>query len=255
MNSLAKNITTAIHLWVTDKLTSIRADISSVLGIADSAVSKANAAQSTADNATALANAAASAAANAQSTADSAVSAAASASSEAASAQSTSDSAVSSAANAQSTADSAVSAATSAQSAADKAQSAADKAQSTADAAKSAASNAQTSADNAQAEAESVGADKDALIQDMEQAVLLERKGYNSIPLLCGQPMILFGAGTPQESIVPTNWIQFNPETGEGYNWNGTPSAEGQTYINTAADTNGHYTAVKSGYNLIWKPF
>ena len=241
MNSLAKNITTAIHQWVTDKLTAIRADIVAVLSVADAAVSKANAAQSAADSA-------ASAASTAQSTADSAVSAAASA-------QSTADTAVSAAASAQSTADSAASAAASAQSTADKAQSAADKAQSTADAAKSAAANAQSTADNAQAEVESVGADKDALIQDMEQAVLLERKGYNSIPLLCGQPMILFGAGTPQESIVPTNWIQFNPETGEGYNWNGTPSAEGQTYINTAADTNGHYTAVKIGYNLIWKPF
>ena len=241
MNSLAKNITTAIHQWVTDKITAIRADIVAVLGIADSAVSKANAAQSTADSA-------ASAASTAQSTADSAVSAAASA-------QSTADSAASAAASAQSTADSAVSAAASAQSAADKAQSSADKAQSAADAAKSAAENAQNTADNAKAEVESVGSDKDALIQDMEQAVLLERKGYNSIPLLCGQPMILFGAGTPQESIVPTNWIQFNPETGEGYNWNGTPSAEGQTYINTEADTNGHYTAVKIGYNLIWKPF
>ena len=241
MNSLAKNITTAIHQWVTDKLTSIRADIVGVLSVAESAVSKANAAQSTADSA-------ASAASTAQSTADSAVSAAASA-------QSTADSAVSAAASAQSTADSAVSAAASAQSAADKAQSSADKAQSAADAAKSAAENAQNTADNAKAEVESVGSDKDALIQDMEQAVIIERKGYNSIPLICGQPMILFGAGTPQESIVPTNWIQFNPETGEGYNWNGTPSAEGQTYINTAADTNGHYTAVKIGYNLIWKPF
>ena len=241
MNSLAKNITTAIHQWVTDKLTAIRADIVGVLSVAESAVSKANAAQSTADSA-------ASAASTAQSTADSAVSAAASA-------QRTADSAASAAESAQSTADFAVSAAASAQSAADKAQSSADKAQSAADAAKSAAENAQNTADNAKAEVESVGSDKDALIQDMEQAVLLERKGYNSIPLLCGQPMILFGAGTPQESIVPTNWIQFNPETGEGYNWNGTPSAEGQTYINTAVDTNGRYTAVKSGYNLIWKPF
>ena len=262
MNSLAKNITTAIHQWVTDKLTAIRSDIASVLGIADSAVSKANTAQSTADNATALANAAASAAASAQSTADSAVSASANAQgtadssvSAAASAQSTADSAVSAAASAQSTADSAASAAAKAQSTADSAVSAAANAQSAADKAQSAADKAQSTADAAQAEAESVGEDKDALIQDIEQAVLLERKGYNSIPLLCGQPMILFGAGTPQESIVPTNWIQFNPETGEGYNWNGTPSAEGQTYINTAADTNGHYTAVKSGYNLIWKPF
>ena len=106
-----------------------------------------------------------------------------------------------------------------------------------------------------QADMEDVIAEKDALIQDMEQAVMLERKSYNSIPMLCGQPMILFGAGTPQESIVPTNWKQFDPITCDGYNWNGTPSAEGQTYINTAADTNGHYTAVKSGYNLIWKPF
>ena len=227
MNSLAKNITTAIHQWVTDKLTTIRADIASVLGIADSAVSKANAAQSTADTAV----------------------------SAAASAQSTADSAASAAANAQSTADSAVSAAASASSEAASAQSTADNATSLANAAKDAAANAQSTADSAKSEVESVGEDKDALVQDMEQAVLLERKGYNSIPLLCGQPMILFGAGTPQESIVPSNWIQFNPETGEGYNWNGTPSAEGQTYINTAADTNGHYTAVKSGYNLIWKPF
>ncbi len=234
MNSLAKNITTAIHKWVTDKLTAIRADIAAVLGIADSAVSKANSAQSSADRAQSSAEIAGTSAVNAQSTADSAVSAAASA-------QSTADSAVSAAANAQSTAD--------------KAQGAADKAQGAADKAALAASNAQSTADAAQSEAESVGEDKDALIQDVEQAVLLERKGFNSIPLLCGQPMILFGAGTPQESIVPTNWIQFNPETGEGYNWNGTPSAEGQTYINTASDTNGHYTAVKSGYNLIWKPF
>ena len=255
MNSLAKNITTAIHQWVTDKLTAIRTDIVGVLSVADAAVSKANAAQSTADTAV-------SAAANAQSTADGAQSAADSAASAAANAQSTADSAVSAAASAQSTADSASSAAASAQSTADSAVSAAASAsseaasaQSTADSASSAASNAQSTANNAKSEAESVGADKDALIQDMEQAVLLERKGYNSIPLLCGQPMILFGAGTPQESIGPTNWIQFKPETGEGYNWDGTPSAEGQTYINTAADTNGHYTAVKSGYNLIWKPF
>lgn len=248
MNSLAKNITTAIHKWMTDKMTAIRADIVGVLSVADSAVSKANAAQSSADRAQSSAEIAGTAAINAQSTADSAVSAAASA-------QSTAESAVSSAASAQSTADSAVSAAASAQRTADSAVSAAANAQSSADKAQSSADKAQSTADAAQSEAESVGEDNDALIQDMEQAVLLERKGYNSIPLLCGQPMILFGAGTPQESIVPTNWIQFNPETGEGYNWNGTPSAEGQTYINTAADTNGHYTAVKSGYNLIWKPF
>ena len=106
-----------------------------------------------------------------------------------------------------------------------------------------------------QGDVEELIAVKDALIQDMEQAVILERKGYSSIPLLCGQPMILFGAGTPQESVVPTNWKQFDPITGEGYNWNGTPSAEGQQYINTSVDTNGRYIACKEGFNLYWKNF
>ena len=105
------------------------------------------------------------------------------------------------------------------------------------------------------ADLEDVIAEKDALIQDMEQAVLLERKEYKSIPLLCGQPMILFGEGTPREEEVPSNWKQFDPITGEGYNWNGIPSAEGQQYINTSVGTNGRYIAVKSGYNLIWKNF
>ena len=105
------------------------------------------------------------------------------------------------------------------------------------------------------ADMENVIAEKDALIQDMEQAVILERKGYSSIPLLCGQPMILFGAGTPQESIVPTNWKQFDPMTGEGYNWNGTPSAEGQQYINTSVNTDGRYIACNAGFYLYWKNF
>lgn len=100
---------------------------------------------------------------------------------------------------------------------------------------------------------EDVIAEKDALIQDIEQAVLLERKGYSSIPLLCGQPMILFGAGTPQEAIVPDNWQQFDPETCEGYNWTGVPSAIGQQYINTTATTGGRYIAVRDGYyGLKW---
>lgn len=76
---------------------------------------------------------------------------------------------------------------------------------------------------------------------------------YDALPLLCGQPPILYGAGTPQESVVPTNWNQFDPETGEGYNWTGSPSAEGQQYINTSASSNGRYIAVKSGYSLTWK--
>lgn len=76
---------------------------------------------------------------------------------------------------------------------------------------------------------------------------------YNSLPMLAGQPAILFGAGTPQEAIVPDNWQQFDPETGEGYNWTGVPSAIGQQYINTTATTGGRYIAVRDGYyGLKW---
>ena len=94
-----------------------------------------------------------------------------------------------------------------------------------------------------------------ALIEDMQAAAQLTANDHASLPLLCGQPMTLFGAGTPQEAIVPSNWKQFDPITGTGYNWNGTPSAEGQVYINTLADVNGRYTAVRSGHSLIWKNF
>ena len=78
----------------------------------------------------------------------------------------------------------------------------------------------------------------------------------SELPTLCGQPPILFGEGTPQEAIVPDNWNQFDPETGEGYNWNGEPSAAGQQYINTSASTGGRYIAVPSADGgLTWKNF
>ena len=94
-----------------------------------------------------------------------------------------------------------------------------------------------------------------AFNQDMQEAATRVNYDHASLPLLCGQPMMLFGAGTPQEAIVPDNWQQFDPETGTGYNWNGEPSALGQVYINTTAETNGRYTAVRSGNTLIWKNF
>lgn len=72
---------------------------------------------------------------------------------------------------------------------------------------------------------------------------------FSSIPMLCGQPMILFGNGTPQEAIVPDNWIQF---LDGGYNWTGLPSALGQVYINTAVNSGGRYTAVWNGNLLKW---
>ena len=106
-----------------------------------------------------------------------------------------------------------------------------------------------------QADMEDVISEKDALIEDMQAAAQLTANDHASLPLLCGQPMTLFGAGTPQESIVPSNWKQFDPITGTGYNWNGTPSAEGQVYINTLAEVNGRYTAIQSGHNLVWKNY
>lgn len=79
---------------------------------------------------------------------------------------------------------------------------------------------------------------------------------YASLPLLCGQPMILFGKGTPQQSVVPWNWKQYDPATGEGYDWNGLPSAIGQQYINESATSNGRYIAVlQSDGTLKWINF
>lgn len=73
----------------------------------------------------------------------------------------------------------------------------------------------------------------------------------SALPLLCGQPPILFGAGTPKESVVPVNWRQFDPETGEGYNWTGLPSAIGQQYINTEASSGGRYIGVRDGMTAL----
>jgi hypothetical protein len=61
--------------------------------------------------------------------------------------------------------------------------------------------------------------------------------------------MKLFGTGTPQEAIVPDNWIQF---ADGGFDWNGLPSTLGQEYINTSVNSAGHYTAVRDGNNLKW---
>lgn len=83
-----------------------------------------------------------------------------------------------------------------------------------------------------------------------------ETPDFSSLPLLCGQPMILFGEGTPQVSVVPKNWKQYDPATGEGYDWNGLPSAIGQQYINLSASTNGRYIAMDNGEGkLTWENF
>lgn len=83
-----------------------------------------------------------------------------------------------------------------------------------------------------------------------------ESNDFDTLPLLCGQPMILFGAGTPSQDVVPDNWKQYDIETGEGYNWNGFPSALGQQYINTSVTSGGRYIAVPNGYcSLKWVNF
>lgn len=74
-----------------------------------------------------------------------------------------------------------------------------------------------------------------------------------ALPLLCGQPPILFGAGTPKETVVPENWNRCDPATGEGYNWNGKPSAIGQQYVDTTAASGGRYIAARNGeWDLKW---
>lgn len=85
-----------------------------------------------------------------------------------------------------------------------------------------------------------------------EELAILQEPDYHDIGQvrLCGQPMKLFGAGTPQEAIVPDNWRQL---ADGGYDWNGVPSALGQEYINTAVTSGGHYIAVRdSNMGLKW---
>ena len=98
------------------------------------------------------------------------------------------------------------------------------------------------------AKLEALDDDVDSLIADTEG-----EPDFDSIPLLCGQPMILFGTGAPTDGQVPSNWRTLAQG---GYDWNGTPSALGQTYINTSAESNGRYTAVRNGImGLAWVNF
>jgi hypothetical protein len=60
-----------------------------------------------------------------------------------------------------------------------------------------------------------------------------------TLPMLCGQPMKLYAAGTPAEALVPDNWI---PLADGGYAWTGLPTVIGQEYIDT--ENGGKYEAV-----------
>jgi len=98
------------------------------------------------------------------------------------------------------------------------------------------------------AKLEALDEDVDSLIADTEG-----ERDNETIPLLCGQPMILFGSGAPTDGTAPSNWISL---ADGGYDWNGTPSALGQTYINVSAESNGRYTAVRNGnMGLTWVNF
>lgn len=92
---------------------------------------------------------------------------------------------------------------------------------------------------------ESTAAETSALIDDLQ-----ERPDFGELPLLCGQPMILFGHGAPAADKVPDNWIQL---ADGGYDWNGIPSALGQQYVNVESSTGGHYIAIRdTNMGLKW---
>lgn len=102
--------------------------------------------------------------------------------------------------------------------------------------------------------ARSVGTQVSSLERDLDRTMSrVASPDDRALPLLCGQPPILFGAGTPKETVVPENWNQYDPATGEGYNWNGKPSAIGQQYVDTTAASGGRYIAARNGeWDLKW---
>lgn len=140
--------------------------------------------------------------------------------------------------------------------------------------AETAAENAQSSAENAAAQASAAVAGVQTQLTaesttradaDEEMGAEIERIGadealkhdYTEEPLLCGQPKLLLGAGTPSASVVPVNWNQYDPDTETGYNWVGMPSAVGQRYLD-CKDGGGEYIATEKDIenpcgNLVWR--
>lgn len=95
---------------------------------------------------------------------------------------------------------------------------------------------------------QSVSADVKGLIDNMSDGV-----GFRSLPLLMGQPMLLFGHGAPAKGKVPDNWRQFDSLSGQGYDWTGTPSALGQQYIDVDVSSGGLYIAARdANMGLKW---
>lgn len=69
-----------------------------------------------------------------------------------------------------------------------------------------------------------------------------------TMPMVCGRPMVLYGAGVPAEATVPANWDR---ETMGA--WTGIPCHIGQLYINTSAASGGLYYAINTSAVGGWK--
>ncbi len=90
--------------------------------------------------------------------------------------------------------------------------------------------------------------DVDGLISDLGGA-----EDMRELPAIAGQPLILFGHGAPAKGKVPDNWNKLDPKTGKGYEWNGTPSALGQQYLDVDASPGGLYIAARdTNMGLKW---
>lgn len=85
---------------------------------------------------------------------------------------------------------------------------------------------------------ESIGGNEQRISEVEREAAELGARAL-ALPLLAGQPMKLYGGGTPAEELVPDNWI---PLSEGGYAWTGLPTAIGQEYIDT--ENGGKYEAV-----------
>lgn len=93
--------------------------------------------------------------------------------------------------------------------------------------------------------ADKTSAEVSALLDGLD-----DDQDFSELPLLCGQPIKLFGHGAPSASSSPDNWRQL---ADGGYDWNGIPSALGQEYIDVDSSTGGHYIAVRdSAWKLKW---
>lgn len=93
--------------------------------------------------------------------------------------------------------------------------------------------------------ADKTSAEVSALLDSLD-----DDQDFSELPLLCGQPIKLFGHGAPSASSAPDNWRQL---ADGGYDWNGIPSALGQEYIDVDSSTGGHYIAVRdSAWKLKW---